>query len=134
MTSRRALAVLALLGFALAPATALGQAAFPNQTIKFVVPYSAGGLPDTVARIVGKRLQESLGQNVVIENRAGDAGAIGASALASAAADGYTLLVSDGAIVSVNPQIYSKRSEEHTSELQSPMYLVCRLLLEKKKT
>ena len=110
MTSRRALAALALLGFALAPATASGQAVFPNQTIKFVVPYSAGGLPDTVARIVGKRLQESLGQNVVIENRAGGAGAIGASALASAAADGYTLLVSDGAIVSVNPQIYSKLS------------------------
>ena len=113
MTSRRAaLAVLAFVSFALAPAVAQGQTAYPSQTIKFVVPYPAGGLPDTVARIVGKRLQERFGQNVVIENRSGAAGAVGANALASAAVDGYTLLVSDGAIVSVNPQIYSKLSYE----------------------
>jgi tripartite-type tricarboxylate transporter receptor subunit TctC len=82
--------------------------AYPSQTIKFVVPYPPGGLPDTVARVVGKRLQERLGQTLVIENRAGSAGAVGANALAASAADGYTLLVSDGAILSVNPQIYSK--------------------------
>jgi tripartite-type tricarboxylate transporter receptor subunit TctC len=111
MTWRRAaLAAFMLLGLALAPAAASGQAAYPSQTIRLVVPYPAGGLPDTVARIVGKRLQERLGQNVVIENRAGAAGAVGASALATSPADGYTLLVSDGAIVSVNPQVYSKLS------------------------
>ena len=82
--------------------------AYPSQMIKFVVPYPPGGLPDTVARVVGKRLQERLGQTLVIENRAGSAGAVGANALAASAADGYTLLVSDGAILSVNPQIYSK--------------------------
>jgi tripartite-type tricarboxylate transporter receptor subunit TctC len=99
-----------LLGLALAPAAAQSQAAYPSQTIRLIVPYPAGGLPDTVARIVGKRLQERLGQNVVIENRAGAAGAVGASAIATSPADGYTLLVSDGAIVSVNPQVYSKLS------------------------
>jgi tripartite-type tricarboxylate transporter receptor subunit TctC len=118
MTSRRtALAALALLGLAQpglaqVSAAAQRQAAFPTQTIKFVVPYPAGGLPDTVARIVGKRLQERLGQSVVVENRAGAAGAVGANALATSPADGYTLMVSDGAIVSINPQVYSKLSYE----------------------
>jgi tripartite-type tricarboxylate transporter receptor subunit TctC len=109
---RAALAAIALLSLAPAPAGAQNQAPYPNQTIRFVVPYPAGGLPDTVARIVGKRLQERVGQTVVIENRAGAAGAMGASALTTSAADGYTLLVSDGAIVSVNPQVYSRLSYE----------------------
>jgi tripartite-type tricarboxylate transporter receptor subunit TctC len=123
MTSRRAaLAALVLLGLAVSSAAAQGQAAYPSQTIRFVVPYPAGGLPDTVARIVGKRLQERFGQNVVIENRAGAAGAVGASALATSPADGYTLLVSDGAIVSVNPQVYSKLSYD-PKELAPVAYL-----------
>src|SRR6266550_711237 len=109
MAVRRVLlSTLAGLMAALAPTQAPGQMAYPSQTIKFVVPYPAGGLPDTVARVVGKRLQERLGQTLVIENRAGSAGAVGANALAASAADGYTLLVSDGAILSVNPQIYGK--------------------------
>src|SRR5262245_46791929 len=95
------LAGLALCGLALAPAAAQAPASYPSQTIRLVVPYAAGGLPDTVARIVGKRLQERLGQNVVTENRAGGAGALGASALTGSPADGYTLMVSDGAIISV---------------------------------
>src|SRR5438045_6124799 len=109
MAVRRVLlSTLAGLMAALAPTQAPGQMAYPSQTIKFVVPYPAGGLPDTVARVVGRRLQERFGQTLVIENRDGSAGAVGANALAASAADGYTLLVSDGAILSVNPQIYSK--------------------------
>src|SRR5262245_30897169 len=87
MKSRRAV-LAALMAFATAhmPTAALAQAPYPNQTIRLVVPYPAGGLPDTVARIVGKRLQDRLGQNVVIENRSGGAGAVAASALATAPA------------------------------------------------
>jgi tripartite-type tricarboxylate transporter receptor subunit TctC len=92
----------------LAPSLARGQAPYPSQTIKFIVPYSAGGLPDTVARIVARRLQERLAQPVVVENRTGANGGIAATALANAPADGYTFMVTDGTILSINPQIYAK--------------------------
>jgi tripartite-type tricarboxylate transporter receptor subunit TctC len=71
----RALIVLALL---VAPSVAPAQAPYPSQTIKFIVPYAPGGLPDTVARIVGQRLSDRLGQPVVVENRAGANGGVAA--------------------------------------------------------
>lgn len=92
----------------LVPLAAQGQGPSPGPTIKFIVPYPAGGLPDTVARVVGKRLQERLGQSVVIENRAGANGGIGMAALTSAPADGQTFVVSDGSMLSINPHLYAK--------------------------
>src|SRR5262245_53474753 len=92
----------------LAQSTAQTQA--PGQPIKFIVTHPAGGLPDTVARAVGRRLQERLGQSVVVENRSGANGGIAVNALISSPADGYTLVVTDGAILSINPQVYSKLS------------------------
>jgi tripartite-type tricarboxylate transporter receptor subunit TctC len=86
------------------------QAQSPGRSIKLMVPYSAGGLPDTVARIVGRRLQERLGQTVVVENRPGASGGIAVNALVGSPADGRTFVVSDGAILSVNPQVYGKLS------------------------
>ena len=56
-------------------APAFSQGAYPNQAIKFIIPAGAGGLPDTVARILGRRLQEKVGQSVVIENKPGGNGA-----------------------------------------------------------
>src|SRR5262245_7119605 len=79
------------------------QAPYPSQSIRLIVPYSPGGLPDTVSRIVGQRLQERIGQNVVVENRPGGGAAAAVAALMSAPADGYTFIVSDGSLVSVNP-------------------------------
>src|SRR5262245_543267 len=99
--------VVAAIAAPLAPPTALGQSGYPSQTIKMMVPNPAGGLPDTVARIVGKRLQERLGQSVVIENRPGANGRVAVAALLNAPADGYTLLVTDGSIVSINPLLYA---------------------------
>ena len=61
-----------------------------------------------MARIVGKRLQERVGQNVVIENRPGGNGAVAVNTLMSAPADGYTFIVQDGSLYSINPHIYSK--------------------------
>lgn len=87
-------------------AGAQAQAPYPNQTIKFVVPYSAGGLPDTVARLFAKHLEAPLGQSIVIENRAGANGGLAVGSLLNAASDGYTLIVSDGTIFSVNPAMY----------------------------
>ena len=57
------------------PAPALSQATYPSQGINFIIPAGAGGLPDTVARIIGRRLQEKVGQSVVIENKPGGNGA-----------------------------------------------------------
>ena len=90
---------------ALSAAAAMAQAQFPIQSIKFVVPFSAGGLPDTVARIVGQRLQQRLGQTVVIENRGGAGGNVAATALLATPADGYTLLVTDGSMFTINPKL-----------------------------
>ena len=59
--------------------------AYPTQQIKFVVPYSPGGLPDTVARVVAKKLTERIGQSVVVENRPGANGVVAAQAVTSAA-------------------------------------------------
>src|SRR5215813_8055087 len=102
----------AVLGLAvwgvLMPAAAPGQTPGSGPSIRLIVPYPAGGLPDTVARVVGKRLQERMGQTVVIENRAGANGGIGMSALIGAPADGTTLVVSDGSMLSTNPLLYAK--------------------------
>src|SRR5512137_1953219 len=90
---------------ALAPgALAQGSAAYPSRSIRFVVPYAPGGLPDTVARIVAQRLGERIGQSVVVDNRPGANGGIAATVLASAPADGYSFLVTDGSMLSINPR------------------------------
>jgi tripartite-type tricarboxylate transporter receptor subunit TctC len=99
-----------LLACSLLPRPAQGQVPYPSQTIKLMVPTSAGGLPDTVARIVGRRLQERLGQSVVVENRPGANGRIAVAALLSSPADGYTFVVTDGAILSINPLMYANLS------------------------
>lgn len=86
--------------FSLAAAAVLGASSagvlaqsFPSRPIRIVVPFPAGGTTDVVARIVGQRMSESMGQPVVIENRAGAGGAIGADAVAKASPDGHTLLM-----------------------------------------
>jgi tripartite-type tricarboxylate transporter receptor subunit TctC len=115
------------------PACVLAQsstrAQFSERSIKFIVPYAAGGLPDTVARVVGHRLQERLGQTVVIENRPGASGGIAINALISAPADGRTFAATDAAILSVNPQIYGKLAYDPKSIApvaflaQAPLFL-----------
>src|SRR5262245_21140716 len=89
------------------PGWALAQR-YPSQAIRIIVPNPAGGLPDTLSRIVGKRLQERIGQPVVIENRAGANAGIGTAALTASAPDGSTFLMTDGAVLSISPLIYSK--------------------------
>ena len=107
MTRRTLLIALAAFGTTFATPV-LAQADYPSKSIKFIVPYAAGGLPDTVARIVAQRLGDKLGQSVVVDNRPGANGGVAAGVLASAAADGYQFLVTDGSMMSINPLLYSK--------------------------
>ena len=123
---RRALLAIA----ALALHGAVHAQAFPSRSIKLIVPYAPGGLPDTVARIVGQRLQEALGQPVVIENKAGGNGSVAASALASAPADGHTLLVTDGSMLTINRLLSNKLGYDPDHDFmpisqmaQSPLFL-----------
>ena len=76
---------------------------YPSQPVRLIVPYAAGGLPDTVARIVGQRLTQTMGQSFVVDNKSGAGGAVAAGALAQAPADGYTFMVTDGPMLAIPP-------------------------------
>ena len=111
----RALARAAALAAALAivfaaPAPAGAQEAYPSRPIRWIVPYSPGGLPDTIARITAQKVAESLGQQVNVENRGGAGGITGSEAVARATPDGYTFLVADVGQVAINPFLYTKLS------------------------
>ncbi|HET7598127.1 MAG TPA: tripartite tricarboxylate transporter substrate-binding protein, partial [Burkholderiales bacterium] len=88
-TSVAVCAVAVLAGFA---QTATAQA-YPVKPIRVIVPYAAGGATDLTARLVGQKMQAVFKQNVIVENRPGAGGVIGADAVAKAAPDGYTVLV-----------------------------------------
>ena len=81
---------------------------YPAKPVQLVIPFPPGGATDIVGRLVGKKLGERLGQSVVIENKAGAGTVIGATFVASAPADGYTLLISSGSTFTVNPAINAK--------------------------
>jgi tripartite-type tricarboxylate transporter receptor subunit TctC len=102
---RIALALIAALMFA-SSALAESAAEFPSRPIHIIVCVPAGGGVDTVTRIVANGLQGKLGQPVIVENRAGAAGNIGAEAVFTSAPDGYTLLASQPAALTVNPLLY----------------------------
>ena len=112
------------------PTRSSAQAAYPSKPIKFIVPYSAGGLPDTVARIFAQRLGDRLGQSVVVDNKPGANGVVAAQVLASSPADGYTFLVTDGSMFSINPAIYKNLSYDFKRDFmpvslaaRAPLYL-----------
>src|SRR3989449_7625674 len=157
--------------------TAAWAQAWPSKPIRIIVPFTPGSGTDIIARTVTERLSPQLGQPIVIENRPGAGGTIGAAVVAKSGPDGYTLFVHSSSYT-VTPSTYKDlpydtlrdltgviplallpnvlvmapskgirsvkelvaaakakpgalRSEEHTSELQSRLHLVCRLLLEK---
>ena len=103
MTARAVLAVLALAIAGISPA----HAQYPTRTIRWIVPFAAGSGTDTVARIVQPQLSAALGEQVVIENRAGAAGNLGAQVAAAAPADGYTVFMGISSH-SISMSLYSK--------------------------
>ena len=81
---------------------------FPSKAVRIIVPFTAGGPTDTIARALGQRMTDSLGQPVIVENRPGAGTIIGAELVAKATPDGYTLLFTADATTAVNPLLYSK--------------------------
>lgn len=88
--------------------SARAQDTYPSKTIRLVVPFGAGGIGDVVARLFAQRLGEELGQNVVVDNKTGAGGVVGAQFVSQAAPDGYTLMLGTVGTQVVNPMLYSK--------------------------
>jgi tripartite-type tricarboxylate transporter receptor subunit TctC len=100
---------LLLAAFALCHAPlAFAQDAWPSKPVRIVVPFAAGGTSDVLARLIGEKLQTALKQTVVIENKAGAGGVIGADAVAKSPADGYTILLGTISSHAINPALQPK--------------------------
>jgi tripartite-type tricarboxylate transporter receptor subunit TctC len=99
--------IAALAAGLLVATTALAQS-WPQKPVRFIVPFPPGGATDISARLLGQELQDMWGQTVVIENRGGAGGSVGAAEAARAAADGYTLFFPSGSVMTANQHIYAK--------------------------
>ena len=109
--------------FAAAVSTGLAQAPYPNQQIRIICPFPAGGGTDITSRLLGEQLLKILGQPVVVDNRTGASGMIGTGAASKSPPDGYTLLVASGEIA-VNPHLYPKMAYDWEKDLQPITLLV----------
>lgn len=110
VSRRTALKTLTALGASSLPLGRVLAADYPDRPIRFVVPFAAGGNADIVGRIAAEIVFKALGQPVVVENRAGAGGGVGAEYVARAAADGYTLLVASNGPMTVNPFVNTSLS------------------------
>ena len=115
----------------MACALAHAQDAYPGKPIKLIVPYAAGGPTDIVARTVGMKLTERIGQQLVIDNRGGANGIIGMELAAKAPADGYNLVMGGAGVLGSNPAFYSKLPYDAVKDFapislltQAPLLLV----------
>jgi tripartite-type tricarboxylate transporter receptor subunit TctC len=93
--------------FALASSMAFAQAPYPNKPVKMIVPFAPGGASDFVARIIAPKMGDLLGQQIVIENKAGASGNIGMEAAAKSPPDGYTVYLGNIGTIAINPAVFS---------------------------
>jgi len=132
LSTRFAVLALALSGVAAAPAAlAQGAATFPSKPIRIVVPYPAGGGIDVLSRMLGERLNRAWGQAVVIDNKPGGGTLLAADLVAKAAPDGYTLMVTTDATITINPHLYVKLPYDPVKDFApiTQMVLLNQLLL-----
>lgn len=101
-------AKLVLMAGALLVSTAVAAQDFPNKPVRIIVPFSAGGATDIVTRVVAQKLTEAWGQTMVVDNRAGASGNIGAELAAKSPADGYTIFMTSGSVVAANQHMFKK--------------------------
>jgi len=104
-------------------ASAFAQSAWPNKAIRVVVPYPPGGSSDIIARSIGDVLAASLKQPVVVDNRPGANGNLGAEIVAHAPADGYTLLLCDVGALAISPSVYTKLTFDPGKDLRGATML-----------
>lgn len=98
-------------------ATPLAAQNFPAKPVRLIVPFAPGGVTDIAARVLGQKLGESWGQQVVVENRPGAGGTIGVDAAVRAEPDGYTLLMATNGEITINPAIYPKLNHDPQKDL-----------------
>jgi len=108
MDRRTLLSALAAAGAASAAPWARAQSSWPDQPLRWVVPYPAGGGTDVLARTVAEAMRQTLGQQIVVDNRPGAATNIGGQMVATAKPDGYTFMSADNAILAYNEHLFSK--------------------------
>ena len=104
----QALALAVLAATAATSALAQGAGSYPNKPIKLIVPFAAGGSTDVVARVLAEGLRNTLGQPVVVDNRAGAGGLLGTEAVAQSPADGYTVGMATVSTMTINPLLYTR--------------------------
>ncbi|MDQ6684381.1 MAG: tripartite tricarboxylate transporter substrate binding protein [Pseudomonadota bacterium] len=114
---RRALGLLAASGALASPLAALAQAGYPNKPINLIVGFAPGGSADITARLFAERLRVELGQPVIVENRPGAGGNIGADVVVRAPKDGYTLLLAAAAQIVINPSLYKSMTFNPAKDL-----------------
>jgi tripartite-type tricarboxylate transporter receptor subunit TctC len=124
ITRRRLMELTAAFAASSAVAHNVQAQAYPNRTIRLIAPFPAGGGTDSAARIIAARLSELLGQQVVVDNRAGAGSNIGAEAAARSAPDGYTLLLGAPPLA-INRFLYASLNYDSVSDL-APVSLLCR--------
>lgn len=100
---------------------------YPTKTITIVVPFSAGGGVDTIARLLAEKLRVSLKQNVIIDNKAGGSGMIGAQAVVKAAPDGHTILLGSAGETAINTFVYKNKMQYNPAKDLAPVTLVTRV-------
>jgi tripartite-type tricarboxylate transporter receptor subunit TctC len=103
---------------AIAAPASFAQAAWPNKTIRIVVPYPPGGSSDIIARMISNALADAFKQTVLVDNRSGANGNLGADLVAKSAPDGYTLLLCDVGALAISPSVYTKLPFDPSTELR----------------
>ena len=120
-------AAAAAVALAAASGAAHSQDGYPSKPIRIIVPYTAGGGVDTIARLIGDKMGKSLGQTVIVDNKPGASGMIGATAVAKAPPDGYTLLLSAAGEIAVNPSLYKGKMQYDAQKDLAPISAVVRI-------
>src|SRR5262245_40450078 len=115
--------VIAAVAFVLAAGLPAQSQNYPSQIIKIVVPFPPGSGVDVVARVIAPRLGELLGQSVIVENRGGAGGSVGATYVAQSARDGYTLLLGTASTHGTNPNVYARLSYDPVRDF-TPVALI----------
>ncbi|HEY4068267.1 MAG TPA: tripartite tricarboxylate transporter substrate binding protein [Burkholderiaceae bacterium] len=103
--------------FASVPIAAWADSAWPARPVRLIVPFPPGGGSDAVGRLIGQKLAEQLGQQVIIDNRAGAGGSLGTEAAVRAAPDGYTMVLASTSEIAINPSLYSHLGYDTVKDL-----------------